>query len=462
VKRAFYFVAILFGILACLTDCSKNGSANGNPIDTTGEAIVHVSKIRINDSGALLFPSLVKQLSVTITPATAFNIKINWRCSDNAVATVDGNGMVTGILQGSCYIVASSADNPFAVDSIRIYVLKTYDVYVAGVANVFNNTGVGAYWHNGVFGALDHGYSASAITVSNNDVYITGTSLNQYGFSVATYWKNGQVARIFDTLNDDSHAASVAVAGDTAYIAGWDTQYPEPTYTPLSHAHYWKCSANSIVDVHLYDGNVVEAYANAISLSNGNVYVAGTQANDNFYSISKYWINNFGQSTALTNTSFAQANGIAVQGTNVYVAGDDGCPNYGCVTTAKVWMNNLTNAITLTDGTVSAAATSVAVSGNTIYAAGYEYNLFGRRVAKLWMVNSGSVEALRITDGKADAMIKAITIVGDDIFLAGFETDNSFGYRNAKYWRVYHKLVLPIPLISGYPESSEASGIFVQ
>jgi len=216
------------------------------------------------------------------------------------------------------------------------------------------------------------------------------------------------------------------------------------------------------VDVHLYDGNVVEAYANAISLSNGNVYVAGTQANDNFYSISKYWINNFGQSTALTNTSFAQANGIAVQGTNVYVAGDDGCPNYGCVTTAKVWMNNLTNAITLTDGTVSAAATSVAVSGNTIYAAGYEYNLFGRRVAKLWMVNSGSVEALRITDGKADAMIKAITIVGDDIFLAGFETDNSFGYRNAKYWRVYHKLVLPIPLISGYPESSEASGIFVQ
>ena len=97
-KRAFYFVAILFGILVCLTDCSKNGSVNGNPIDTTGEAIVHVSKIRINDSGALLLPSLVKQLSVTITPATAFNIKINWRCSDNAVATVDGNGMVTGIL----------------------------------------------------------------------------------------------------------------------------------------------------------------------------------------------------------------------------------------------------------------------------------------------------------------------------------------------------------------------------
>jgi hypothetical protein len=230
----------------------------------------------------------------------------------------------------------------------------------------------------------------------------------------------------------------------------------------FAHAHYWICYDNTITDVPLFDSNVVSAYANAIVLSNDKVYVAGTQANDNFNSISKYWINDFNQNTALTSGSFAQSNGIATQGNNIYVAGADGCGNSGCTSTAKLWKNNSSNALSLTDGSTSAMAYCVGVSGNTIYVAGYEFNSSGKRVARLWITNGNSVETLSITDGHADAIIRSMAIVGDDIFLAGWEADNLTGNRNAKYWRVYHNMILPIPLISVYPESSEANGIFVQ
>jgi hypothetical protein len=462
VRITFYFIVILFGLVASLVGCKKNERINGNPVIPPTDTTIHVAMIKINDTAAILLPASTKQLSVTITPAIATNQKINWRSSSDAIATVNDSGIVTGILEGACYIIGTTEDNASATDSIKIYVLKNYDVYVAGTAEMLYNTGVAAYWKNGIFSVLDHGYSASAIAVSNGDVYIAGTTLNAGNFRAATYWKNGVPVIIFDGINDESYVTSIAISHDTTYVSGWDWRNVGPNNTFLYHAHYWKCAANSIEDVPLFDSNVLSAYANAITFSNGNVYVAGTQANDNINSVSKYWINDFNHGTALTGGSFAQSNGIAVQGNNVYVAGADGSGNYGYTSTAKLWKNNSSSALSLTDGSTSAMAYCVGVSGNTVYVAGYEFNSSGKRVAELWIINGSSVETLRITDGQADAIIRSMAIVGDDIFLAGWEMDNSTGNRNAKYWRVYNKLVLPIPLISVYPESSEANGIFVQ
>lgn len=453
-------MVILCGLVASLAGCKKNERINGNSVIPPTDTIIHVTNMKISDTAAILLPALTKQLSVSITPAIAANKKIHWRSSNDAIANVNDSGIVTGRLKGDCYISGYSQDNASATDSIKIYVLKNYDVYVAGTAKELYNTGVAAYWKNGTFSVLDRGYSASAIAVSNGDVYIAGCTLNSGNFSTATYWKNGKPVPLFFNPNETSYATSIAIHDDTAYIAGWDWQNTSPTF--FAHAHYWKCSANNITDVPLYDSDVVSANANAIVYSNDNVYIAGSQANDNFYSVSKYWINNFNKATTLTKGSFAECNGIAVQGNDVYLAGADGCPNYECSTTAKLWKNTASNEISLTDGTTSAVAFCVSISGNTVYVAGYEFNSSGKRVAELWIINNNSVETVRITDGQADAMVRSISVVGEDIFLAGWETDNLTGNRNAKYWRVYHKMVLPIPLISIYPESSEANGIFVQ
>jgi hypothetical protein len=190
--------------------------------------------------------------------------------------------------------------------------------------------------------------------------------------------------------------------------------------------------------------------------------VAGTQQNDNYYSIAKYWINNFDQNIEFTSGSWAQSNAVVVNGKDTYVLGGDGCADYGCINTPKLWKNNSSNVVALNDGTKNATALCLGFSGSIAYAGGYEFNEYGKRVATCWIIDGNSVTPLSLTDGTNDSMIKALAIVGDDIFLAGYETDNSTGNEVAKYWRVYKGAVLPVTLQLGYGQDTEASGIFVQ
>lgn len=52
------------------------------------------------------------RLSVTVTPANATYPELVWRSSDETVAAVDQNGVVTALLPGSASITATAADSP--------------------------------------------------------------------------------------------------------------------------------------------------------------------------------------------------------------------------------------------------------------------------------------------------------------------------------------------------------------
>ena len=53
-----------------------------------------------------------RQLEATILPDNATDKSIEWTSSDKAVATVDANGVVTAIKEGSAYIMVKSVSNP--------------------------------------------------------------------------------------------------------------------------------------------------------------------------------------------------------------------------------------------------------------------------------------------------------------------------------------------------------------
>jgi uncharacterized protein YjdB len=50
------------------------------------------------------------QLAATLTPANATNKKVAWKSSDEKIATVDANGLLTGKAKGTATITVTAED----------------------------------------------------------------------------------------------------------------------------------------------------------------------------------------------------------------------------------------------------------------------------------------------------------------------------------------------------------------
>jgi uncharacterized protein YjdB len=72
-----------------------------------------VSGLAISPQPVILNPSRSYNIQATVLPATATNKTIVWKSTNTAVATVDGNGLVTAITSGSCGISATTVDGDF-------------------------------------------------------------------------------------------------------------------------------------------------------------------------------------------------------------------------------------------------------------------------------------------------------------------------------------------------------------
>ncbi len=87
----------------------------------------------------LLFTKLntTAQLSATVSPAEAYNKEIVWSSSNPAVATVDNNGLVTSVSNGSCTIQAVSVENPNVYNTAAV---KVEEIIVEDDHIVFDKT----------------------------------------------------------------------------------------------------------------------------------------------------------------------------------------------------------------------------------------------------------------------------------------------------------------------------------
>ena len=70
--------------------------------------VQYVVNVEISPLEAGLSPGGTLQMSAAVVPAWADDTAVDWRSSDEAVATVDGNGLVTAVGPGTCEIVASA------------------------------------------------------------------------------------------------------------------------------------------------------------------------------------------------------------------------------------------------------------------------------------------------------------------------------------------------------------------
>ena len=97
----------------------KNGTCkiiatttDGTNLSASVDLTVNIppTTIKLDKSSYTFNDTKNMQLKATILPTQASNTKLNWTSDNKSVATVDGNGVVTPVKNGTCNITATTAD----------------------------------------------------------------------------------------------------------------------------------------------------------------------------------------------------------------------------------------------------------------------------------------------------------------------------------------------------------------
>jgi hypothetical protein len=168
---------------------------------------------------------------------------------DGTVAKYWKNGRGIALTDGSVYSTVVS----IAVEGDN--------VYAAG--NIGN---VGGYWKNGHFNLLKgvggNNAQVSSILIVKHDIYIGGAEvIDEFGNTMATYWKNGIPIPLGVPILNGSFANSIAVSRNDVYACGWQITSDRP------EAAFWE---NGMIT-----GVLRFRDATSIALSNNDVYIVG-------------------------------------------------------------------------------------------------------------------------------------------------------------------------------------------
>ncbi|QAT40914.1 hypothetical protein EQM05_11920 [Clostridium sp. JN-9] len=119
------FLTLLFTSCIALSS-SLTVMADGNdvPLDTNGIA-VPVTEVILDKKDAVLEAGSTLKLNASVLPENASNKQILWTTSNADIASVDANGLVTAIKQGTAVITAATSDGQkTAVCNVTINGLK--------------------------------------------------------------------------------------------------------------------------------------------------------------------------------------------------------------------------------------------------------------------------------------------------------------------------------------------------
>ena len=239
--------------------------------------------------------------------------------------------------------------------------------------------------------------------LASTDLYIVGRSDNG-----PAWWKNGTMTAM---PSDCSDARSIYVDGTDIYVSGTSTS---------GGPAYWK--NGTIVNLPMSSGHN-GGLAESITVSNGDVYVAGSDAGNGAYSLPRCWKNGVAMTlTALSNTyAWGNLQSVFISGSDVYVAGVSN-PSSGSAA-ATYWKNGTPTA--LSDGLTGSDISQIFISGSDIYCSGY---VAGSSQRFYW--KNGAEEPLSVPNPSMDFNGRGIYVTSSgDVYACG-EYINT-----AKYWK---------------------------
>ncbi|MCX7745831.1 MAG: Ig-like domain-containing protein, partial [Clostridia bacterium] len=120
---------------ATITATASNGKSASSAITVVSKQSIPVSSVSVNPPTATLEVGDLAaqhkktvQLTATVSPSDATNKNIIWTTSDNAVAKVDANGLVTAVSPGVATITATSVNGKSATASITVVLKQSIPV----------------------------------------------------------------------------------------------------------------------------------------------------------------------------------------------------------------------------------------------------------------------------------------------------------------------------------------------
>jgi uncharacterized protein YjdB/C1A family cysteine protease len=411
---------------ATITAITQNGGLTASCVVTVNAATGQATGVSLNKSSISLYPGDTELLMATVHPSSA-NQAVTWTSSNRNAASVNDNGLVTGLAAGATTISATTQDGGHKAECL-VTVLAPV-VYMAGHDGRYTGSPEDKYypyflndsdrgrailWENGNPRYLSSAYSfANSVFASGDDIYVAGCENNEQDVMVATLWKNGVSQRL---SNVRSFASSVYVSGFDVYAAGRANNAQGVMVAKL-----WKNG----VEQSLNSGSYSDGRAMSVFVSGNDVYVGGYVWNDiNSFvgDVGVIWKNG---TILLSNVS---AESIFVDGGNVYSAGHK-------FTGTTILFDACVNGQSLSLNTygINPHYRSIFVSGVDVYVCGAEiayeevfqdyvkYPTLWKNGARQYLDNHGPTD----TSGTS---AYSVFVSGDHAYVVGSYQDNGGWY----------------------------------
>jgi hypothetical protein len=292
-----------------------------------------------------------------------------------------------------------------------------FDRYIAGntsVGTALSNYYVATLWINdSMIHLSDTSSKANAICIDNNDVYVLG-NLFAAGES-ACYWKNG-VRQKLPYYRSAIIATGIAVQnGDINICFNYYNAF-DSVYT----ASVW----HNGVEQALANSN--NAYATAITINRGDVYVSGwKKINGDYYAV--YWKNGL-----YNQLGIGKANDIFAFNNKIYMAGEFH-PISSSAPRAMYWENNAPHILESSD--IS--------SGNAISVTDYGVTIGGFIFNDLYYWKDNIKYRIQSNSDESNLKLNDIVAYNNYVYSVGSFYDNNEASNQACYWENRTKYKLP-------------------
>ncbi len=176
---------------------------------STGPAVA-VTGVSMSPTAVTVAANNTSQLTATVAPANATNKNVSWSSSNTSVATVNSNGLVSGIAAGTATITVTTQDgNKTATSAITVNVIAVSGVSVSPTsASIFatqtqqltasilpsNASNTGVTWSSNNTAVATVNSTGLVTGVSQGTATITATTVNGGKTATSVFTVKGQEA----------------------------------------------------------------------------------------------------------------------------------------------------------------------------------------------------------------------------------------------------------------------------